>query len=77
MALLSRGSGKRSNGFSKFLLACTLRARLREFGNLKMMPMGNFYPKRTAVKLNIGKSSSINLYGEAARTVEKVTLITF
>jgi hypothetical protein len=38
--------------------------------------MGNYYPKRTAVKLNIGKSSSVTLYGEAARAVEKVTLFT-
>jgi hypothetical protein len=38
--------------------------------------MGNIYPKRTAVKLNIGKSSSVTLYGEAARAVENVTLFT-
>lgn len=38
--------------------------------------MGNFYPRKTAVKLNIGKSSSVILYGEAAKAVEKVTLFT-
>jgi hypothetical protein len=38
--------------------------------------MGNFYPKRTAVKLSIGKSTSVNLYGEAARVLEKMTLFT-
>ena len=38
--------------------------------------MGNFYPKQTAVKLNIGSTSSITLYGEAAKAVEKVTLFT-
>lgn len=40
------------------------------------MRMGKLYPNRTAVKLNIGKSSSVTLYGEAARAIEKVTLFT-
>jgi len=38
--------------------------------------MGNFYPKRTAVKLNLGKFSSITLYGDAARAIERMTLFT-
>lgn len=43
---------------------------------LKQLLMGNLYSKRTAVMLNIGKSSSVTLYGEAARAVENVTLFT-
>jgi hypothetical protein len=49
---------------------------VREFGNFKSVLMGNIYPARTDAKLNIGKSSSVTLYGEAAKIVEKVTLFT-
>ena len=45
-------------------------------GKFKVIRVGRFYPIRTAVKLNIGKSSSVTLYGEAAKAVEKVTLYT-
>jgi len=38
--------------------------------------MGNFYPARTDIKLNIGNSSSLTLYGKTARAVEMVNLYT-
>ena len=36
--------------------------------------MVTIYNDKTAVKLNFGKSSSVTLYGEAAKAVESVTI---